>query len=55
MATSNAQSRNSMNVTYTYTTVPTQFVEANGIKFAYRSYGKKAIYQLYISTTLRPT
>ena len=25
---------------YTYATVPTQFVEANGIKFAYRSYGK---------------
>lgn len=29
------------NANYTYTTVPTQFVEANGIKFAYRSYGKK--------------
>lgn len=28
------------NKTYTYATVPTQFVEANGIKFAYRSYGK---------------
>jgi pimeloyl-ACP methyl ester carboxylesterase len=26
---------------YTYTTVPTQFVEANGIKFAYRSYGNE--------------
>lgn len=26
---------------YTYATVPTQFIEANGIKFAYRSYGKK--------------
>jgi len=26
---------------YTYATVPTQFVEANGIKFAYRSYGKQ--------------
>lgn len=36
MATSNAQS-----VNYTYATVPTQFVEANGIKFAYRSYGKE--------------
>lgn len=36
MITSNAQSAN-----YTYATVPTQFVEANGIKFAYRSYGKK--------------
>ncbi len=36
MKTSNAQG-----VNYTYATVPTQFVEANGIKFAYRSYGKK--------------
>lgn len=36
MATSNAQSGN-----YTYATVPTKFVEANGIKFAYRSYGKE--------------
>lgn len=36
MTTSNAQSGN-----YTYATVPTQFVEANGIKFAYRSYGKQ--------------
>ncbi|EJL65835.1 alpha/beta fold hydrolase [Flavobacterium sp. CF136] len=35
MTTSNAQS-----VNYSYATVPTQFVEANGIKFAYRSYGK---------------
>lgn len=35
-ATANAQSIN-----YTYATVPTQFVEANGIKFAYRSYGKQ--------------
>ncbi|WP_228427519.1 alpha/beta fold hydrolase [Chryseobacterium gambrini] len=26
---------------YTYATVPTQFVEANGIKFAYRAYGKE--------------
>lgn len=32
----NAQSGN-----YNYATVPTQFVEANGIKFAYRSYGKE--------------
>lgn len=30
-----------MNEQYTYATVPTQFVEANDIKFAYRSYGKK--------------
>lgn len=37
MTTSNAQSENA---NYTYATVPTQFVEANGIKFAYRSYGK---------------
>jgi pimeloyl-ACP methyl ester carboxylesterase len=36
MTTTNAQSAN-----YTYTTVSTQFVEANGIKFAYRSYGKE--------------
>ncbi len=36
MTTSNAQGGN-----YTYATVPTQFVEANGIKFAYRSYGKE--------------
>ncbi|MBK9328781.1 MAG: alpha/beta hydrolase [Sphingobacteriales bacterium] len=26
---------------YTYATVPTKFVDANGIKFAYRSYGKE--------------
>jgi pimeloyl-ACP methyl ester carboxylesterase len=38
MTTSNAQS-NSAN--YTYATVPTKFVDANGIKFAYRSYGKE--------------
>ncbi len=31
----------SENQTFTYATVPTQFVEANGIQFAYRSYGKK--------------
>jgi pimeloyl-ACP methyl ester carboxylesterase len=36
MTTSNAQ-----NVNYSYATVPTQFVEANAIKFAYRSYGKE--------------
>lgn len=36
MTTTNAQSGN-----YSYTTVPTQFVEANGIKIAYRSYGKE--------------
>lgn len=35
MTTTNAHSTN-----YTYTTVPTKFVETNGIKFAYRSYGK---------------
>ena len=28
------------NSDYTYATVPTQFVEANGVNFAYRSYGK---------------
>lgn len=36
MTTTNAQ-----NAHYTYATVPTKFVEANGIKFAYRSYGKE--------------
>lgn len=36
MTTSNAQSGS-----YSYATVPTKFVEANGIKFAYRSYGKE--------------
>lgn len=39
-ATSNAQNSNSSNANYTYVTVPTQFVEANGIQFAYRFYGK---------------
>ena len=29
------------NSDYNYTTVPTQFAEANGISFAYRSYGKQ--------------
>ncbi len=28
-------------LSYTYATVPTQFVDANGVKFAYRSYGKE--------------
>lgn len=36
MTTSDSQSAK-----YTYATVPTQFIEANGIKFAYRSYGKQ--------------
>ena len=36
MATSNAQG-----MSFSYATVPTQFVEANGIKFAFRSYGKE--------------
>ena len=27
--------------TYTAVTVPTQFVEANGIRFAYRRFGKQ--------------
>ena len=36
MTAINAQGGN-----YNYATVPTQFVEANGIKFAYRSYGKE--------------
>jgi pimeloyl-ACP methyl ester carboxylesterase len=38
MTTTNAQSDNA---NYTYATVPTKFVDANGIKFAYRSYGKE--------------
>lgn len=29
-------------INYTHSTVPTQFVEANGIKFAYRSYGNES-------------
>lgn len=41
MATTNAQSGNAVTGHYTYATVPTQFVEANGITFAYRSYGKE--------------
>lgn len=41
MATSNAQNSNIADKQYTYVTVPTQFVEAKGIRFAYRSYGKK--------------
>lgn len=41
MAATNIQSGNAMNGAYTYATVPTQFVESNGIKFAYRSYGKE--------------
>jgi pimeloyl-ACP methyl ester carboxylesterase len=40
MATVNAQSNSTSYTNYTYATVPTQFVEANGIKFAYRLYGK---------------
>lgn len=36
MTTSDSQSAK-----YTYATVPTRFIEANGIKFAYRSYGKE--------------
>ena len=30
------------NFNYNYSTVPTQFTEANGVKFAYRSYGKQS-------------
>lgn len=41
MATTNLQSGKAMNAGYTYATVPTKFVEANGIKIAYRSYGKE--------------
>jgi hypothetical protein len=38
MTTSNAQSDSA---NYSYATVPTKFVDASGIKFAYRSYGKE--------------
>ncbi len=41
MSASNAQSNNTIHANYSYATVPTQFVDANGIKFAYRSYGKE--------------
>lgn len=41
MTTLNAQSSNTMNVKHTYATVPTKYIEANGIKFAYRSYGEE--------------
>lgn len=41
MKSTNAQSSNATNAKYTYATVPTQFVEAAGIQFAYRSYGKQ--------------
>ena len=41
MTASNSQNGNAMNGIYTYATVPTKFVEANGIKFAYRAYGKE--------------
>jgi hypothetical protein len=42
--------------TYTATTVPTQFVEANGIRFAYRRFSKSngvpiVFNQHYIGTT----
>lgn len=41
MTNTSAQSSHDTKANYTYATVPTQFVEANGIKFAYRSYGKE--------------
>ena len=44
------------NSNYTYATVPTQFVEANGVRFAYRSYGKgggiPVIYLNHLSANL---
>jgi Predicted hydrolases or acyltransferases (alpha/beta hydrolase superfamily) len=44
------------NSIYTYATVPTQFIEANGVRFAYRSYGKKdgipVIYLNHLSANL---
>jgi pimeloyl-ACP methyl ester carboxylesterase len=41
MTTTIAQGSNATNAKYTYATVPTQFIEANGIQVAYRSYGKQ--------------
>lgn len=41
MTTTHAQSSEAANANYTYATVPTRFVETNGIQFAYRSYGKE--------------
>lgn len=46
MNTINAQSGN-----YNYATVPTQFVEANGIKLPTVLTAKKVKYLLFISTT----
>lgn len=44
------------NINYTYATVPTQFIEANGVSFAYRSYGKEggtpAIYLNHLAAVL---
>jgi hypothetical protein len=39
--------------TYTATTVPTQFVEANGILFAYRRWGKRSGLPLSLTYTHR--
>lgn len=39
--TTNNKSENNVTAGYRYATVPTQFVEANGITYAYRSYGKE--------------
>jgi pimeloyl-ACP methyl ester carboxylesterase len=41
MTTTTIQGGKATNVGYTYATVPTKFVEADGIKIAYRSYGKE--------------
>ncbi len=38
---SQTNNSNTQSVNYTYATVPTKFIEANGVKFAYRSYGKE--------------
>lgn len=41
--------------TYTRDTVPTQFIEANGIRFAYRRFGKKGGFPLVMNVHFRGT
>jgi hypothetical protein len=37
---------------YTHTTVPTEFVEVHGIRFAYRRFGKKSVVPLVFNMHL---